>query len=858
MLLGFQISADPNKIFWYPLRFLGSVPFGVDIFVIGGYAIGAAALFAYVKRATGLVAAGIASAATFTLGGFEFSHFGHPMLVHPAAWACVALWSLDAFQRDGRGWQLAVTAVAEALSIASGQPQIAAFSTLLLVAHLFVMPSLRSSWRTSLLARVEGLGALGLGMGLAATVWIPTRHLALESVRAIIGYPEFVVDALPLAHVARALAFPYAIGSGMESLYRGPFVVSENGAFTEVTCYVAASALILAAVALIARPRRATFFWAFIALAGLGLAVGNDLPFAPWTYTLPIYGLFRIPGRHAFEFTLAAAILAGFGIDALAHEMRRTKRIALVAAVLGTTALYAIAFKDVVNEQPLLVRASEVTLFLALLAAQALLALVATLRLGPRARTWCLTAAVLIGAFPFAETGTWRDAPTAAILQPPPWASVLARLPLESGQRVYTTGDRPELGLEANLPMIWNVPDVRAYTPLQPRDAHVFLQTGEDGRLLDPTAPTLDLAAVRYIIVPTLTDDVLNVSAPYAPAALNVFLSGTRPEAPLVSAFAPTQPRRATAIGFVTALGLSVDVPQHQKVADLVVGDVAGRSQTFALRAGEDTAEIAYDRPGLAPTIRHRQSHIFVRGGGATWYDTTRELSLSAPIASVIVRLTDTHIALNVRNISLFDPGSGHAYPLSAEAPFRSDPRRFRVAADVAGVTIFENLQARPGTWIADRVIDAAAPTTDASVATLRERLRRIDVARAILLDDPAAANAEWGGGSATPLVLRAEQRVVRTTCLKPCLLVVSEKFTASWSATVDARPVPVLRVDGILQAVAVPPGRHVVDLRYRSHELETAMVASAASALALGAWLFVRSGGSTARRRRTRVRVSG
>jgi uncharacterized membrane protein YfhO len=47
-------------------------------------------------------------------------------------------------------------------------------------------------------------------------------------------------------------------------------------------------------------------------------------------------------------------------------------------------------------------------------------------------------------------------------------------------------------------------------------------------------------------------------------------------------------------------------------------------------------------------------------------------------------------------------------------------------------------------------------------------------------------------------------------------LLVVSQPFYPGWRATVDGKPVPVHRVDYLLQGVRVQAGSHRVELSYR------------------------------------------
>jgi uncharacterized membrane protein YfhO len=68
-----------------------------------------------------------------------------------------------------------------------------------------------------------------------------------------------------------------------------------------------------------------------------------------------------------------------------------------------------------------------------------------------------------------------------------------------------------------------------------------------------------------------------------------------------------------------------------------------------------------------------------------------------------------------------------------------------------------------------------------------------------------------------------------------PGYLVTRDSFAPGWTATVDGGAAPVLRANGKHRAVAVPTGRHVVDLRYRPPGLAPglAMMGLAAAACA-------------------------
>jgi hypothetical protein len=74
-------------------------------------------------------------------------------------------------------------------------------------------------------------------------------------------------------------------------------------------------------------------------------------------------------------------------------------------------------------------------------------------------------------------------------------------------------------------------------------------------------------------------------------------------------------------------------------------------------------------------------------------------------------------------------------------------------------------------------------------------------------------------------------------------LLVLSEVYYPGWRATVDGRPVEILRADVTLRALRLAAGQHVVELAYRPYTVAIGLVISAVTlllCLGLGLWSVV------------------
>jgi uncharacterized membrane protein YfhO len=102
------------------------------------------------------------------------------------------------------------------------------------------------------------------------------------------------------------------------------------------------------------------------------------------------------------------------------------------------------------------------------------------------------------------------------------------------------------------------------------------------------------------------------------------------------------------------------------------------------------------------------------------------------------------------------------------------------------------------------------------------------------ILPAPPVATAQHGSAS----ILRQGDRVqADITTDGTAFLVLKQAWYPGWRATVDGRRVPIYRADLAMQAVAVPPGRHMVVVDYRPASV---LLGAGVSALGLIVLLLV------------------
>ncbi|HEY8116935.1 MAG TPA: hypothetical protein VIH70_11020 [Actinomycetota bacterium] len=99
----------------------------------------------------------------------------------------------------------------------------------------------------------------------------------------------------------------------------------------------------------------------------------------------------------------------------------------------------------------------------------------------------------------------------------------------------------------------------------------------------------------------------------------------------------------------------------------------------------------------------------------------------------------------------------------------------------------------------------------------------------AVLETDPGSTPGAAGiGGTAAYLEVAPEDVRIEAEASVPSILLVRNVWDEGWSATLDGRSVPVLRTDGFLQGIALPPGHHDVRLTYREPAIGTGLALSA------------------------------
>jgi hypothetical protein len=103
-----------------------------------------------------------------------------------------------------------------------------------------------------------------------------------------------------------------------------------------------------------------------------------------------------------------------------------------------------------------------------------------------------------------------------------------------------------------------------------------------------------------------------------------------------------------------------------------------------------------------------------------------------------------------------------------------------------------------------------------------------------VTAEDAAGVSLPEGGRAGRAEVVRAQGGRIDVRGEGPGLLVIAAAWDRGWSASVDGRPLPLLRVDHAVMGVPIGAGIHRVVLRHRARGLPAGLILAAGAGAGL------------------------
>ncbi|MFN0112219.1 MAG: YfhO family protein [Blastocatellia bacterium] len=607
------------------------------------------------------------------------------------------------------------------------------------------------------------LCGMALAGCLSAFQMLETMQAQRQSIRSRLSYEMFSGGAFTLAEAWRSLIAPF---------YH----------FLEEETFVASLPALLVLVAVVALFKRGNhearlLFWLFVAVVSFVLMLGDNTPVYRFLYKVPLLNLFRLPGRHAFEWTFALAILAAYGWDRIAELSQRGARQSQEIEESDWQGGCRAGSQPALQPKLALpwgrLGTCPTVIGLALLIASALIGW----------RWWLATGKPPIANLTAAHTGLleqdwlwWKLAFTVAVVGSAVWClrsaeckwrTVLLAATIAVAcfvepyillQRWWFNYAKPasyftQLSAPTKFLRQHKPEENRIYTSVAP--AYVFdLPRTEPhnvtarqgfhnaagyeplmsaryskafGNGLNFLTPSFSAPPDRQILSPNWQVlDLLNVRflTEFSAPASGVITKGDARFSAADTAIELKPGASATLTGIsamdtlalVSILANSSNLSDGETVAQITVTATDGRAINRELQAGRDSAEWAHEREDLKNTIRHRLANIFDTRPGEGY-----------PVHRFWTRI-DLGEKLNVDRVEIRNVASDASIIISNASVYDSAgsgasgltqrlPEHWRKVYDQADVQIYENQRVLPRVWM---VPEAIAVTEEDALKAIR------------------------------------------------------------------------------------------------------------------------------------------
>lgn len=864
VLSGFPLLAEGQTGVFYPLnlflyRFL-PIDVALNYSILLALSLAGIATYLLGRTLRQTPPAAVLTAVTFTYGGFFVGHFNHLNIMAAAPWLPLQLAIVEKFlgttrtapaassgehQSPTRRHTIAFVALlgtATGVQFLAGHPQIwlmSALVTLAFAGFRAVWPAggrRRSPADVLRLLVPAGLG-IAVGLSLAAVQLLPTLELVQHSVRAGGLTAEAFAQFSWHPALLTTLVVPFALGNPYPNVS------------VELAGYLGLLPLALAGVSIALKRDRLTVFMILLGLVSLGLAFGDYTPFYALLARIPVLNLFRVPARFLYPFSLAIAVLSGRGLDALlARYAGQQRRISPRAAIVvgGGTISGVVAIRLATLDTLLALRWALPALTLGLVAA--LLSLAWRRRIARRPFIWAALGLTLLDLYAFGAVyrltyndlmplDQFYDNPRSIEFFPEDTADFRTL----THQAIVPALSVMRASLYPNVSLLHSISSANGYFPLLSARHARYLENLTPGRL--------NLLNARYFLIPQLLPvdpetERYDLHNPFTPD--------------LVGETVDIPPTPAEAVELISFTSQSAGWAQGELVAEIVLHSRDGSTITLPVRAGEHTAEWAYDRSDVVEQMAHERPPV-----AQTWPARSGFPPQDHPGHAYLAhfQLPQPLDVTQVQIVSAKPAGLFHVAQLSLVAGSQQHSMAELLGAGHhqlvyrdPDVVIYENLDALPRAF----VVEQARVVPDDETALALIDMPAFDPRSEVLLSTTESLPAEGAESSAPssptpaeiPLDARAEislyspRRVeIDVESDAAGYLVLLDSHYPGWRAEIDGRPVPIQRADVLFRAVAVDPGRHTVAFVYEPQLFKLGAVVSVVTllVLAMTTWTLFR-----------------
>ncbi|MEK7833166.1 MAG: hypothetical protein AAB401_18900, partial [Acidobacteriota bacterium] len=755
LLSGYPLLSMSQLALGYPLTwgylFLSGHA-AEQVYVLAPYLLAPIFTYVYARQIDRSRLASLLAGLTFGYGGLMASQNAtYGILTNAVMWLPLVLTVLERAKSKSFGSGLLWMTLVYSMSVLTGLGQGFLYVGIVAVAYAGLL-SLKNPVATAhgtvpkqtFKPLLVCLCGMVLAASLSAFQILETMQAQRQSIRSKLTYEMFSGGSFTFAGAWRSFFAPF---------YH----------FLEEETFIASLPALLALAAIISLVKRGNrefrlLFWLAAAVVYFVLMLGDNSPVYRLLYHVPVLNLFRVPARHAFEWTFALAILAAYGWDRIAKLLQRQQAVgtgrqpladargtALAGLLIGAALLIAAALigwqwwlatgkPPVANSTVSHTGLSEQDWLwwkLAFTIAAAVCTVWGLRLAGGRWRTALLAATIAVACFvePYILLQRWWFSfakPASYFTQVSAPTKFLQQYKPEEN-RIYTSVapnyffDMPRTEPH-NITARRGFHNAAGYEPLMSAryskafgNGMNFLTPGfsapPDRQVLDPNWQVLDLLNVRFL-------------AEFSAPASGFIAKGDARFSTAETAIELKPGAKVTLTGvsvmdtltLVSVLANSSDLKDGEVIAQINFTTADGRTVNKELQAGRDSSEWAHERADVKPTIPHRLANIFdsrpAEGFPVHRYWARFDLGEKLNVDRVEISNVARDASLIISNVSAYDSSASQVFPLIQRLP-----EHWRKVYDYDNVQIYENQRALPRAWM---VPEAKAVTEEEALKAVR------------------------------------------------------------------------------------------------------------------------------------------
>jgi uncharacterized membrane protein YfhO len=317
ILSGTPLFASMQVGVFYPLNWLffalpPATAFSIEIIIT--FIIAGTGMYLYLKEINKNNFASLFGAITFTFSSYLILKMENLPIIQEISLIPFILLLLEKGKKSTGNTYILIAGILFGLSLLAGHPQIAFYTAIIIIIYQLYFFCIQYKKDKPFHLLLNTLIVILTGFLIAAVQILPTLQLALESCRLDLNTEKLFTGSSMILNLI-TLCFPFYFGSLINNGLYDAGLINQPHDLGNYCIYAGILPLIFFIIAIIKDYKNEYIrIWLIIGLTGLVLSLGKFFILSELIYSMPVFNLFRYPGRYLLMFNLALCIISSYGI----------------------------------------------------------------------------------------------------------------------------------------------------------------------------------------------------------------------------------------------------------------------------------------------------------------------------------------------------------------------------------------------------------------------------------------------------------------------------------------------------------------------------------------------------------------